>query len=112
MVPFNLPDSINTAHNFKTSKYQILLSDLETRGYITDFVTIEFGALGHYSRRVCLSLFRVFPALSRGIIRKLMDETRKLAINSISENFYGQKRGVLELCAITLMLTCFFFCGF
>ena len=51
-VPFNSPDSINTAHNFKTSKYQILLSDMETKGYITDFVAVEVGALGHYFSKV------------------------------------------------------------
>ena len=82
-VPFNSPDSINTAHNFKTSKYQILLSDLDTRGYDTDLVTIEVGALGHYFSRVCLSVHCVLPSLSRTLIGKLTDETGKLASQRI-----------------------------
>ena len=90
-VPFNSPDSINTAHNFKTSKYQILLSDLETRGYIADLVTIEVVALGHYFRRSCSSLHRVLPSLSKTIIRKLMDDTGKLAITASQRIFMARR---------------------
>ena len=43
VLPFNFPDSINIANNFKTSKYQILLSGLEARGYVTNFGTVEVG---------------------------------------------------------------------
>ena len=30
-VPFNPPDCINAAHEYKSSKYQLLLSDLEAK---------------------------------------------------------------------------------
>ena len=68
-------------------QYQTLLSDLETRGYDTDLVTVEVGALGHYFSRVCLSLHCVLPSLSRAIIRKLMDETGNLAITASQRIF-------------------------
>ena len=90
-VPFNSPVSIDTAHTFKTSRYQILLSDLETRAYVTDLVSVEVSALGHYFSRVCLSLHRVLPSLSRAIIRKLLDETGKLAITASQRNFMARK---------------------
>ena len=62
-VPFNSLNCINSAHNFKTLKRQILLSDLEARGYITHFVAVEVGALGHYFSRVCTSLHHACPPL-------------------------------------------------
>ena len=45
-VPFNSPNCISAAHEFKSSKYQLLLSDLEVRGYVTHFVAVEVGTLG------------------------------------------------------------------
>ena len=32
-VPFNSPDCINAAYEYKFSKYQLLLSDLEAKNY-------------------------------------------------------------------------------
>ena len=88
LVPFNLPNSINTAHNFKTSKYQILLSDVEARGYVTNFVAVEVFALGHHFSRVCSSLL---PSLSRAIITKLLDEAGKLAITTSQGIFMARR---------------------
>ena len=73
-VPFNSPDCINAAQEYKVSKYQLLLSDLEAKGYTSRFVAIEIGALGHYLNRTCESLSRAFPFIPKAAIRNLLDE--------------------------------------
>ena len=62
-VPFNSPDCINAVHEYKVSKYQLLLSDLEEKSYTYRFVAIEIGALGHYLKRTCKSLNRACISL-------------------------------------------------
>ena len=43
-IPFNTQESFNRAHILKTKKYEVLVSDLEHRGYSTGFLALEIGA--------------------------------------------------------------------
>ena len=49
-VPYNSPDSLLNARSRKEGK-EIALSDLETKGMISELVCIEIGALGHWCIR-------------------------------------------------------------
>ena len=48
-VPNNTSESLHQARSRKMGKenYQMLQSDLEDMGLLTNFVTVEIGALGH-----------------------------------------------------------------
>ena len=89
-VLFNSPDCINAAQEYKSSKYQLLLSDLKAKTYSSRFVTIEIGALGHYLNRTCISLNRAFPSIPKAAIRNLLDACigRKNCHHSVTANIY------------------------
>ena len=80
IVPFNSPDCINAAHEYKVSKYQLLLSDLEAKSYTSRLVAVEIGALGHYLNRTCNFLNWAFPSIPKAAIQNLLDEVGITAI--------------------------------
>ena len=49
-VPLNSPEALENAKRYKENKdnYQMLLGDLESLHYTTEFVTVEIRALGHW----------------------------------------------------------------
>ena len=51
-----VPLDILVIQLLETKKYEVLVSDLEHRGYSTSFLALEIGALGHYSTKT-ISLF-------------------------------------------------------
>ena len=57
-IPFDSPVSFNNAHWKKSEKrnYQILMSDLDTRGVKTFLSTLEIGVLGHSLLQTLLGL--------------------------------------------------------
>ena len=81
-VPFNSSDCINAAHEYKSSKHQLLLSDLEAKNYSSQFVAIEIGALGHYLNRTCKSLNWAFPSIPKAAIQNLLDDAGNTAITA------------------------------
>ena len=93
-VPFNSPDCINAAHEYKVSKYQLLLSDLEAKSYTSRLVVVEIGALGHYLSRTCKSLNRAFPSIPRAGIRNLVDEVGKTAITASQRIFMARSEEI------------------
>ena len=77
-VPFNWPDCINVADEYKFSKCQLLLSDLEAKNYSSQFVAIEISVLGHYLNRTCKPLNQAFLSIPKATICNLLDEAGKL----------------------------------
>ena len=81
------PDCINVVHEFKFSKYQLLLSDLEIKNYSSRFVAIEIGALGHYLNRTLhsnlydvlkLNMFAAMRIILHSIVVVLSDSRTSL----------------------------------
>ena len=69
---------------------------METRGYITDFVAVEVGGLGHYFSKVYVFVSAPCPSfLVSSYYQKAIGRGREASHHSISKNFYGQERGVL-----------------
>ena len=86
-VPFNSPDSISNVHSLKTTKYQLLLSDLEAKSFHPKFLAIEIGALGHSISSFC----NLFPKLTKPTVKRLFDEVGKLAITASRRIFLARK---------------------
>ena len=89
-----MPDCINAAHEYKVSKYQLLLSDLEAKSYTSRLVVVEIGALGHYLSRTCKSLNRAFPSIPKAAIRNLLDEVGKTAITASQRIFMARSEEI------------------
>ena len=86
-VSFNSPDCINAAHEYKFSKYQLLLSNLDEKSYSSQFVAIKIGALGHYLNRTYKSLNQAFPSIPKAAIRNLLHDAGKTAITASQRIF-------------------------
>ena len=67
-VSLQLARLYHAAHEYKVSKYQSLLSDLEAKSYTSRLVAVKIGALGHYLNRSCKSLNRAFPPIPKASI--------------------------------------------
>ena len=90
-VPFKSPDSMSNAHSLKTTKYQLLLSDLEAKSFHPKFMAIEIGALGHSRSKTISSFCHFFPKLTKPTVKRLFDEVRKLAITASRRIFLARK---------------------
>ena len=94
-IPFNTPKSIANAHRWKEGKdnYNMLLDDLEARGFTSTFLAIEIGSLGHSLPSIQKALLVHFPSLTKPGARKLLDEAGKLAF-SVSHMIFLARREV------------------
>jgi len=66
-VLYNSPDCLQNARLRKENKelYQHALSNLETKGMVSEFVTIKIGALGHWLPHTHLALRQQISSLSQ-----------------------------------------------
>ena len=84
VVPYNSPESIANAHSRKEAKenYNMLLGDMEAKGYSASLLVIEIGSLGHSLTSTQAALSRHFriPSLSKQGVKKRFDESGKVAI--------------------------------
>ena len=104
-VPFDSLDCINAANEYKSSKYQLLLSNLEAKNYSSQFIVIEISALGHYLNRTCESMNQAFPSISKGAIRNLLHEAEKTAITASQRIFMAQNEEIWSSLATTTPIT-------
>ena len=83
-VPYNSPESIANAHSRKEAKenYNMLLDDLEAKGYSASLLAIEIGSLGHSLTSTQAALSQNFPSLSKQGVKKLFDKAGKVAISA------------------------------
>ena len=83
-VPYNSPESIANAHSRKEAKenYNMLLGDLEAKGYSASLLAIEIGSLGHSLTSTQAALSRHSPSLSKQGVKKPFDEAGKVAISA------------------------------
>ena len=58
--------------------YQHTLSDLESKGVISELVTIQFGALGHWLPHTFSSLRQQVSSLSKSAATHLLDSAAKV----------------------------------
>ena len=72
-VPYNSPDCLKNARLRKENKelYQHALSDLETKGMVSELVIIEIGALGHWLPHTRSALQQQIPSLSKSTATQL-----------------------------------------
>ena len=75
----------------KTKKYEVLVSDLEHRGYSTSFLALEIGALGHYSTKTISLFYRLFPMITKSVIKSFLDQTAELAIAASYKLFMSRR---------------------
>ena len=69
-VPFNSLESMKKAHDLKTNKYELLLSDLEAQGYAPKFLVMEIGAL---EPGTMSCLHKLFPSIKKDAFKSLLD---------------------------------------
>ena len=83
-VPYNSPDCLHNARLRKENKeiYQHALSDLETKGMIAEFVSIEIGALGYWLPHTRSSLRKKVPSLSKSAATHLLDSAAKAVVTA------------------------------
>ena len=81
-VPFNSLESMKKAHNLKTNKYELLLSDLEAQGYASKFLAMEIGALGYHQPGIMSCLHKLFPSINKDAFKSLLDASGKIAIST------------------------------
>ena len=82
-VPFNSLESMKKAHDLKTKKYELLLSDLEAQGcYAPKFLAIEIRALGHHQPGTMSYLHKPFPSIKKDAFKSLLDASGKIAIST------------------------------
>ena len=68
--------------------YQHTLSDLESKGVISDeLVTIEIGALGHWLPHTCSSLRQQVSSLSKSAATHLLDSAAKAIVTASHKIF-------------------------
>ena len=95
-IPYNSPVSLTNAHTRKSTKqsYQMVLSDLESKGYRSILVPIEIGALGHSLLSTHKLLRKVLPAFSCQTTRELFDDAAKVVIAASHIIFLARKSQV------------------
>ena len=93
-IPFNSQESFDRAHAFKTKKYTALCNDLEHKGFSVNFMALEIGALGHYSRHSISLLHRLLSKPSKSDIRSLLDQSAKIAIAASYKIFISRRESI------------------
>ena len=58
------------------------MSDLETKGMMSEHVTIEIGALGHWLPHTCSSLRQQFSSLLKSAATHLLDLAAKAVVTA------------------------------
>ena len=81
-VPYNSPETLRNAHQRKENKqnYQLLLSELDRKGFVASLTTLEVGALSHSLPQTHSNLKRHVPCLEKAKIRHLFDQAGKISI--------------------------------
>ena len=76
------------------------MSNLETKGMISELVCIEIGALGHWLSHTRSSLQQQVPSLSKSATTRLLDS----AANCLSENILCSSQPAMKLNSIILLM--------
>ena len=90
-IPFNSPDSFAEAQYRKYNKYQLLLSELETKGLKPKFLSVEIGALGHWQSKTGTLLHKLVPVIPKPDIRSMLDDAGKIAITASYHIFKARR---------------------
>ena len=83
-IPYNSPESLSNARKRKMNKenYQVVPSELDSKGVKTSLTTLEIGALGHSFTQTHSDLRNVLPCLTSHMTRQLFDDAGKTSIYS------------------------------
>ena len=81
-VPYNSPEALSNARLRKRNKenYQLVLSELDRKGFNASLITLEIGALGHSLPQTHSDLKGRLPCHTKRKIRHLFDEAGKISI--------------------------------
>ena len=63
------------------------MSDLETKGMVSELVTIEIGALGHWLPHTRSALRQQIPSLSKSTATQLLDLAAKAIVTASHKIF-------------------------
>ena len=88
--------NINATHDYKHSKYQSLISDIESNGFIVEYYPIEIGARGYINKDNSIRLKKIHK--STGIntpYKQLQNNLSKLAIISSFVIFHAKTEPTL-----------------
>ena len=98
-IPFNSQESLTNAKTRKENKenYQLVLEDLESRGYVANLITIEIGSTQSLASRTRSALLEAFPSLSKAKLTTLLDQAASTVIMALLSSI------------VTLSLCVFFF---
>ena len=56
----------------KLENYQLVVSDLVSRGYSANFTTIEIGVLGHWLPHTRSDIIKLFPSIPKSALTHLV----------------------------------------
>ena len=81
-VPSNSPEALSNAwlRERNKEKYQLVLSELNRKGFKASLITLEIGALGHSLPQTLSDLKGGLPCLTKSKIRHLFDGAGKISI--------------------------------
>ena len=81
-VPFNSLEALSAARSRKSlkSRYLQLVTDLEDKGWLVSYYTIEIGSLGHYDKSAIRTLLDAFP-LSKNEAKQVLFSLSKIAVS-------------------------------
>ena len=99
-IPYNSPESIAKAKQRKESKenYQLVLSDLEAKGYNSCLLTVEIGALGHWLPHSRQNLLNAAPSLTKAIATAILDQAARKVISASHQIFRARTNVSWNLC--------------
>ena len=97
-VPYNSPDALSNARLRKRNKenYQLVLSELDRKGFKASLITLEISSLGHSLPQAHSNLKSGLPCLTKGKIRHLFDEAGKISITCSKSLFLARTELALE----------------
>ena len=89
--PFNSTEHLQAARERKSNKveYQLLLSELDRLGYISQYLTIEIGCLGHYLSDSIRAL-QATTGQSTRTCRSILDNAAQKAISCSQQIFLAR----------------------
>ena len=92
-VPTNTPEGLRNARDRKQNKteYGILCVDLEDKGWIVSYDTIEIGSLGHYTSSASEAVILTLPLEHIQSTKRILQEAAKTAISCSQQIFLAHK---------------------
>ena len=92
-VPYNSPEALSNAQLRKRNKenYQLVLSELDRKGFNDLLITLEISALGHSLTQTHSDLKGGLPCLTKSKNRHLFDEAGKISITCSQSLFRARK---------------------